>query len=640
MAGVFLSYDHDNAAKARSIALALEKAGHSVWWDLHVRSGSQFSKVIEESLNAADVVVVLWSKHAVDSAWVRDEAAFGRDTGRLVPVTLDGTEPPLGFRQFQTIDFSQWRGRRSSAVLRTLLDDITAIARNRGDSAGQLEAAATVTAQTSVSRPRFWLPVAGISAALVAAGSYWLLSTGSNGPTTLAVSASDSSYEPMAQNLLLDLNSLGSVQAGSLQLLGVDGNQGSDLAFKVGGASSSAGGTDLVLTNGKGGAILWSKQFDRGLGSVADLRQRMAYTAGRVLDCAMAGLHPGGKPLRAQTFKLFLTGCSQYAETNDETRSSAIPLFEQVVKDAPYFKGGWANLLLAETNSVEEDSSRDRKNLRRYLAQAQKLDPVMPEATLAEVTLLPTREFGEALRLLNQAVERDAGNALVISARSFALAKVGRMTEAVADAKEAARLDPTSPETTNNFVLTLAYSGRIDAARAELQRAERLWAGTGRLQELQYAFQLRFGDPKQMLKSEQYREANSRLQLYYRTRADPTPANIDRFMAFLAGLYSRRGLTAQDVIGHSQAYGELHRENELYALIFRLRPDEDLSALSAVVFRPSLRKFRHDPRFMIVAKRTGLLDYWTTTGKWPDFCFEPDQPYDCKVEAAKLASAK
>src|SRR5437764_15363007 len=101
MASVFLSYDRDDADKARPLAHALEKAGHDVWCDLHVRGGAQFSKVIEEALKAADVVVVLWSKQSVESAWVRDEAGAGRDSGRLVPVTIDGTEPPLGFRQFQ-----------------------------------------------------------------------------------------------------------------------------------------------------------------------------------------------------------------------------------------------------------------------------------------------------------------------------------------------------------------------------------------------------------------------------------------------------------------------------------------------------------------------------------------------------------
>ncbi len=90
MASVFLSYDRDDSDKARTIALALEKSGHSVWWDLHVRGGAQFSKVIEEALKAADAVVVLWSSNSVESAWVRDEAAAGRDSGSTGSAAPEG----------------------------------------------------------------------------------------------------------------------------------------------------------------------------------------------------------------------------------------------------------------------------------------------------------------------------------------------------------------------------------------------------------------------------------------------------------------------------------------------------------------------------------------------------------------------
>jgi hypothetical protein len=102
-------------------------------------------------------------------------------------------------------------------------------------------------------------------------------------------------------------------------------------------------------------------------------------------------------------------------------------------------------------------------------------------------------------------------------------------------------------------------------------------------------------------------------------------------------LHRRRGVHAGDVAGHSQPYGEFHRENEIYDMIAQVPPGEDISLFADVAFRPSLRKFRQDPRFMVVAKRIGLVDYWQKSGKWPDFCFvDTDQPYDCKAEAAKL----
>src|SRR4051812_4841291 len=124
MTSIFLSYVREDADKARVLAALLERAGHSVWWDRHIKGGAQYSAEIETALSAADKVVVLWSARSVGSAWVRDEAAAGRDSGRLIPVALDPTPPPLGFRQFQTIDLSAWKGRSAPANLEDLLDAV------------------------------------------------------------------------------------------------------------------------------------------------------------------------------------------------------------------------------------------------------------------------------------------------------------------------------------------------------------------------------------------------------------------------------------------------------------------------------------------------------------------------------------
>ncbi len=58
-------------------------------------------------------------------------------------------------------------------------------------------------------------------------------------------------------------------------------------------------------------------------------------------------------------------------------------------------------------------------------------------------------------------------------------------------------------------------------------------------------------------------------------------------------------------------------------------------SIRPVLFNPSTAAMRRDPRFMGVAAKLGLVDYWRATGKWPDFCSEPGLPYDCKAEAAK-----
>ncbi len=103
MARIFLSYAHSDSASAKLLAEALGANGHAVWWDENLRGGSRFAAEIDRELQCADVVMVLWSAAAAASPWVLDEAGEGRDSGRLLPIALDGHKPPLGFRQFQAI---------------------------------------------------------------------------------------------------------------------------------------------------------------------------------------------------------------------------------------------------------------------------------------------------------------------------------------------------------------------------------------------------------------------------------------------------------------------------------------------------------------------------------------------------------
>ena len=111
MARIFLSYAREDAAKAGALARALDRAGHKVWWDQHVEGGTRFAREIATALKDAEAVIVLWSSSSIESEWVQDEAAEGHQTGRLIPVAIDSSPAPLGFRQIQSIDLSRWSGR-------------------------------------------------------------------------------------------------------------------------------------------------------------------------------------------------------------------------------------------------------------------------------------------------------------------------------------------------------------------------------------------------------------------------------------------------------------------------------------------------------------------------------------------------
>ena len=128
MARVFLSYAREDVEVARKLASVLADAGQTVWWDRHLHGGANFSNEIDRELKNAEAVMVLWSPASIASAWVQDEAAEGRDSGRLVPATLDSAKPPLGFRQLQCIDLAPWHKDARSEPIEDLLSAITKMA--------------------------------------------------------------------------------------------------------------------------------------------------------------------------------------------------------------------------------------------------------------------------------------------------------------------------------------------------------------------------------------------------------------------------------------------------------------------------------------------------------------------------------
>jgi len=117
MTDIFISYSREDRPRIERLAAALAEKGFDVWWDRNLTAGTQFSKETEAKLRDAKLILVAWSKASIDSMWVADEASVGRDRRNLIPIAIDDVEPPIGFRQIQTMGFSDWKGDRSAVEL-------------------------------------------------------------------------------------------------------------------------------------------------------------------------------------------------------------------------------------------------------------------------------------------------------------------------------------------------------------------------------------------------------------------------------------------------------------------------------------------------------------------------------------------
>ena len=640
MPSVFLSYDREDSTRARHFAQALEKAGHEVWWDLHVRGGAQFSKVIEEALKAADAIVVLWSKQSVESAWVRDEAAAGRDTGRLIPVSLDSTEPPLGFRQFQTIDLSRWKGRGTPPQLRTLFADIESLApghaasgtRGAGTAVSEGEAAA------SPGKRRLLLSLMAVLAILVAATAYWFLAARSPGPPTVAVTAADPTplSQELARDLLVKLSALQGDAATNVRLLDASARgEAADLRITVNAAER--GGqihANAALVSGREKTILWSKEFEQPAAARSNLEESLAFATARVLGCAIEEASGKHRRLSQELRRVYLNACATLAEVGWDNRA-VLPQLRRITVEAPKFRPAWALLLSAQKDhlsmlrSANEDSRAASAALKEYIGAARKLDPDMAEATLAELELNPGLPIADVIVLLEKAKAQDPSNPAVLIAHSGGMARAGRMADALDDTEQAAELDPLSPNIRSGLINMLLWAGQVDRARAELARAKQLWPGTEAVRQAEFAIELRAGDFEKAIRTEG--QVWPLFPLYAAARLDPSDANVSRFTDYVR----RQGLSGSLLPTVAQALGEMNRPDEFYALADSINDYDALRTESYVLFRPWVTPIRRDPRFMRLAKRLGLVNYWQKSGEWPDFCSDSDLPYNCKAEAAK-----
>lgn len=181
MADIFLSYARPNARAANSIAEALSARGYSVWFDAELPAHRSYAEVIEEQLEAASAVIVLWSKDSIGSQWVRSEANRARETGRLVQARVDDARLPMPFDQIQCADLSgATENVESSSGWRTLLRSTLALAPEPMPRAEPKPTAVPSAPRTS----RRGLIIGGgvVAAAAAVGGGWWLVGRIDSGP--------------------------------------------------------------------------------------------------------------------------------------------------------------------------------------------------------------------------------------------------------------------------------------------------------------------------------------------------------------------------------------------------------------------------------------------------------------------------
>jgi len=139
MADVFISYARASVVQAKQIAARLKSCGYTVWFDEGLPAHRAFSDVIEEQLNAAKAVLVLWSRDGARSEWVRSEANHAREQKKLVQARLDDVQLPMPFDQIHCAELGKRPGKSAATAWKCILESIGDLAgRNPANDPGQV----------------------------------------------------------------------------------------------------------------------------------------------------------------------------------------------------------------------------------------------------------------------------------------------------------------------------------------------------------------------------------------------------------------------------------------------------------------------------------------------------------------------
>jgi TolB-like protein/tetratricopeptide (TPR) repeat protein len=495
---VFLSYARADEKAARAIIRLIERSGFRVWWDGLIPSGERFSAKISEALEGAGAVVVLWSANSAKSTWVQDEASFARDHQRLVPILIDGTEPPLGFRQLQCVDVSRGGLRASNPAMFKALQTIADMM-DRPMS----PAIAKAAERGGIGRRGLIAASAAAGAAVVGFGGWQLLRPGRAAANTIAVLpfenlSGDAGKEYLSDGLAAELRSTLSRNP----LLRVVGQASSNefrdrkddsrsIARKLGVASLldgnvlSEGGTvriGIELIDGDSGFSRWSKRFELPMGNIIDVQDDIASAVGtalavRLTDKTEQSPARTGGTRNVAAFDAYLRGKDLFDSQRDEDSDrGALTQFSEAVQLDPQYAAARAarSRALAVIANLYAQASERRPLYDEAVAEAKRAVASANAfaegyAALGYALFYGKLDIGSADGPYEKAGELGSGSADVLGLCAIYRARRRQFDRALPAIERAAALDPLNPTVfKNRGRIKFAagdYAAAIEAAR-------------------------------------------------------------------------------------------------------------------------------------------------------------------------------
>jgi adenylate cyclase len=320
------------------VADGLREGGFEVWRDDELPAHRPYGEVIEERINGARAVVVLWSTEAAKSQWVRAEADTARTRSTLVQVTIDGTIPPLPFNQIQCADLQAWDGQCAAPGWRKLVASVAELAPT-AESANPRQASRPVSICV--------LPFQNMSGD--AEQEYF--SDGISEDITTDLSKI-SALEVIARNTAFTFKGQSVNVCEAARKLGV--------THVLEGSVRKVGERVRItaqLIDGRTGGHIWAERFDRDLTDIFTIQDEISKSIVAALKLKLLPAEKKAIEQRgtqsAEAYNFYLLARRYWITGNhgDSRREERVMrICQRAVEIDPYYADAWALLGIAQSN--------------------------------------------------------------------------------------------------------------------------------------------------------------------------------------------------------------------------------------------------------------------------------------------------